>query len=251
MASKYSRIFRSIWRDKDFIALPAGAQRLYMLLFSQPDISACGVLPLLVGRWANLAPDTDADSVQADLDALAAGPATLVVTDTGTLEVWVRSYLKHDEMYKVPNGRKAIDAALDAVASPLLREQIERVYGTLTGRVPETLEGRVGPPQQPAASSQQPSPPTTTGSRGQQPDPHGTPSGAFGEVLDLMVGMRLQSERSIRNPVRYAASLRRDMPAEHGDTIQRLLDGFPTAPASAIAAAVLTGDTRQLAGWAE
>lgn len=254
MAAKYSRIFRSIWRDPDFLALSAGAQRLYLLLLTQPDISACGVLPLLVQRWAKLAPDTDADSVQAALDELATLPATLVVRDTETLEVWVRSYLKYDELHRVPNGRKAIDAALDAVASPLLRQQIERVYGTLTGTLPETLTGtldeRVGPPQQPAASSQQPSPPTTTSSRSQQPNPPDNRTDTFKAVIDTMVSLRLQATKDVRNPSRLTATLKRELPAEHGDTIHRLLEQFPSAPVSAIAAAALTGDTRQLAGWA-
>ena len=31
-----ARIFTSIWNDRDFLALPPGAQRLYMFLLSQP-----------------------------------------------------------------------------------------------------------------------------------------------------------------------------------------------------------------------
>jgi len=247
MAAKYSRILRSIWRDPDFITLPAGAQRLYVLLFSQPDISACGVLPLLVARWANLAPDTDADSVQSDMDSLTAGPKPLVVTDDGTLEAWVRGYLKIDELYKVPNGRKSIDAALEAVVSPLLRDHIGRVYETLVRTHDGTLDWMWRRPQQPAASSLHRLPPLEPQP---QPDPARDPSDKFGAVIDCMVGQRLQTERNVRNPTRYRAALKRELPAEHADTVYRLLEQFPAAPVSAIASAALTGETRNLAGWA-
>lgn len=245
MAAKYSRIFRSIWRDTDFIALPSDAQRLYMLLFSQPDISACGVLPLLVARWANLAADTDADSVQAALTALTAGPKPFVVTDDGTLEAWVRGYLKFDELYKVPNGRKSIDSSLDTVVSPLLRQQIETVYVTLTETLDATHAGTDGPPQQPAASSQPPhhTPAAATSSPTE-------PGDKFRAVIECMVSLRLQQEKGIRNATRYKAALRRDFPTEHGDTVTRLIAQFPEAPTSSIAAAALTGDTRQLGAYA-
>lgn len=68
--ARYARVFASIWADPDFCALSSSAQRLYLLLITQPDVSHCGVLPLTERRWARLAADTDADSVRAALDEL-------------------------------------------------------------------------------------------------------------------------------------------------------------------------------------
>jgi hypothetical protein len=247
MAAKYTRLLRSIWRDPDFIALSEASQRLYLLLMSQPDISACGVLPLLEMRWANMAADTDADSVRAALDPLTDGPKPFVMVDFGTLEVWVRSYLKVDELYRVPNGRKAIDAALDAVTSPLLRGHIGTVYRTLCGTHDPTDTRSDRPPQQPAASTYTNA---NASSQHRDPSPNDPPCDEVQAVIDCMVGLRLQQERDIRNPGRYAAALRKELPIEHGAKIAELLGKFPGAPVSALASATLTGDTRHLAGYA-
>ena len=50
-----ARIFTSIWGDPDFLALPGSAQRLYMFLLSQRDLTYCGVMPFRPSRWAGKA----------------------------------------------------------------------------------------------------------------------------------------------------------------------------------------------------
>lgn len=244
-AKKYTRLLRSIWRDKDFTGLPASAQRTYLMLISQPDISPCGVLPLLVARWATLAPDTDADSVRADLEVLA--EAAFVVFDDDTLELWVRGYMKVDELFVSPNGRKALDAAREAVTSDLLRARIEATYLTLVGGGPQGAgEGAgEGPrsPQQPAALA-------LSSSESSSRDRAGDPPDGFDDVIDCMVSIRLRSETGIKHPARYAKALKRDLPSEHGGRIRLLMKRFPGAPCSSIAAAALSGDLRPLAAYA-
>jgi hypothetical protein len=44
MARDYANIVTAIWRDRDFRALTAADQRMYLLLVTQPDISAAGTL---------------------------------------------------------------------------------------------------------------------------------------------------------------------------------------------------------------
>ena len=43
-------IFTSIWKDGDFLSLPPSAQRLYMFLLSQPELTYCGTMPLRPAR---------------------------------------------------------------------------------------------------------------------------------------------------------------------------------------------------------
>ena len=90
-----------IWTDREFLALPPTAQRLYMFLISQPDIAHDGVLALRERRWAGSASGLTAASVVDDLVALAA--ARFVVIDQTTEELLVRSFIRRDGVYRQPN----------------------------------------------------------------------------------------------------------------------------------------------------
>src|SRR4051812_47234766 len=68
----YAQIVTAIWRDDEFRALTVAEQHLYLLLTTQPDISAAGVLHLAVTRWAGRASDTKPDDIVRTLDGLAA-----------------------------------------------------------------------------------------------------------------------------------------------------------------------------------
>jgi len=49
----YAQLATSIWRPGDeFSQLSVTAQWVYIMLISQPDISAAGVLPLALKRWS-------------------------------------------------------------------------------------------------------------------------------------------------------------------------------------------------------
>lgn len=122
MARTYARILTSIWRDKDFCALPARAQHTYMLVLSQPDMSACGVVFFRPKRWATLAPDTSQDDVEAALGVLE--DRGYVVIDRETDELWVRSFIKYDGVLKHPNMRKAMRSAITHVMSDAIADAI-------------------------------------------------------------------------------------------------------------------------------
>lgn len=126
----FAKILRSIWTDREFIGLGTAEQRLFFLLFSQPDLSNCGVLPYLPRRWARLASDTDLGVILTDLRPLA--DLGLVVIDRDTEELWVRSYMRIDEGFRVPNVAKSIAGAVEAVQSEPLRERIAAEFASLT-----------------------------------------------------------------------------------------------------------------------
>lgn len=162
MARNHARIYATIWADPDFLALTADAQRLYMLLLSQPNLSHCGLLPLTVKRWAQKAADTHPSRIEAGLDELA--DKRFVVLDYDTEELLIRSFIRGDEVYRQPNVLAAASKDAVGIASPALRaellaeivrisslsgltERVTGMLGTLAGTLRRTLPAPTGEPQ--------------------------------------------------------------------------------------------------------
>lgn len=159
MARTEARIFTSIWRDEDFIALPPDAQRLYMFLLSQHDLNYCGVLPLLERRWATKAAGLTLEDIERDLKILEAPrdptghpsvnptpnpsgnpsgegfqvslePSFLVI-DWDTGEVLIRAFIRRDGLWKQPNLLKQARDTATQIESPRIRaallEELKRL----------------------------------------------------------------------------------------------------------------------------
>jgi len=94
MARKYGRILSSIWRDPDWRALSADAQRVFFLAISQPDLRLTGVVPYIPDRWAACAADTTSEAIETAVGELEA--ARFVVADTESHELLVRSFTRHE-----------------------------------------------------------------------------------------------------------------------------------------------------------
>lgn len=129
MARSYARIMTAIWRNKEFRALESGPQRAFLLLVSQPDITAVGVLPLTLRRWADMAADTTVVSLEKDLLALESG--RFIAIDRVTEELLVRSFVKWDGGYNNRNRRPVIEAAALELTSPDLLEILGLEFGKL------------------------------------------------------------------------------------------------------------------------
>jgi len=119
MARSYGQIMSAIWNDADFRALSASAQRVYLMLVTQADISSAGTLPLTMRRWARYASDTDMDTLSEDVSELAS--ARFVVVDFDTEELLVRKFVKWDGGYGNKPRRLAIVTAAHAVVSQRIR----------------------------------------------------------------------------------------------------------------------------------
>jgi hypothetical protein len=120
MARDYARIITAIWRsDGEFRQLDSGSQRLYLLLCSQEEISAVGILPLRERRWANLASDTKPDDIRSQLKLLDAG--RFLAVDWSTEEVLVRAFTKWDGGFTNPKRRPVILKAAQGIESTRLR----------------------------------------------------------------------------------------------------------------------------------
>lgn len=235
----YVKLLRAIWKDPDFKALDGEEQRVYLMLISQADISHVGVLPLMPARWARLSADATPDSLRASLAKLA--DARFVVLDYDTEEVLARTYLVHDEAYRLTNGKKSLELAYARVLSERLQGTIAPLLATVGVTVEPTVSTRVdsSQQQQPAAA------PTTTtvepaAADDESPDDAGSdePEDVAAAALDLLIEYRVASTART-NPDGLRATLRRDLPTEHGKAIASYLKAHPNASAADVAADVL------------
>lgn len=130
MPRSEARIFTSIWKDPDFLALGPGPQRLYMFLLSQEELTYCGTMPLRVPRWARKAAGLTVAEIDLDLKMLegSANPSDnpdqcaarqpFVITDPDTGELLIRSMMRRDNAWKQPNLLKQAREAADQIESP-------------------------------------------------------------------------------------------------------------------------------------
>jgi len=116
----YANVQTSVWAaDSGFRGLPARAQWLYLLLLSQPNISAAGVLPLTVRRWAQMSANMTTAALGEILDELEA--QRYVVVDHDTEELLVRTFVRWDNGYRNPKRRPVILRDASAVESLPIR----------------------------------------------------------------------------------------------------------------------------------
>jgi len=119
MARSHGRIMAAIWNDGDFIAMRGSAQRLFMFLLSQPDLSHAGLVPMRVNRWAKKAEDSTPATVRDDLAYL--DERGFVVADDDTEEVLIRTFVRNDGVYKQPKVMLRMREDAQQIESPRLR----------------------------------------------------------------------------------------------------------------------------------
>lgn len=122
MANAAGMIKESIWRDKDFRALPRTAQATYCELVSQKDLDRAGIQPLQVTKWAKGCDEITEADVWADLKVLE--EQRFVFYDEDTDELFVRSYMRHCEITRYPNILKNALRCATLVASEKLRAEL-------------------------------------------------------------------------------------------------------------------------------
>jgi hypothetical protein len=119
MARTYGNIATAIWLDDDFQRLTIDGQHTYLLLATQPNISAAGVLPMTLGRWSSRAADSNIDRFEGALDELV--QLHFIHIDRGSEELLVRSFVKWDGGFGNPKRKPVIIRAGREVQSPMLR----------------------------------------------------------------------------------------------------------------------------------
>ena len=122
MARDHARVMCAIWSDPQFLALSARAQRMYLLLLSQPKLSLCGVVDFTPGRWQSLAAGETLEDVHAAVEELSAH--RFVIVDDKAQEVLLRSFVRHDGILDSPNLVQAMWKAWTGTYSVLLRAAV-------------------------------------------------------------------------------------------------------------------------------
>ena len=124
MARSRASLHADIWRNPDWVDRSGNAQRLFMLILSQPKLTLAGSVDLKVDRWAVLCADWDGDDVEAALAELEA--SRFVIVDRHTGEVAVRTFARHDIDGSRFNRNlaKGFWSAWEAVESDYLRSEI-------------------------------------------------------------------------------------------------------------------------------
>lgn len=135
MARSYAAIHCRIWTDPDWRALDSDAQLLYLLLVSQPQMNLAGVLPLQLRKWASCVAGWDIADVAKALDRLR--DDRFVLVDEDTEEVLVRSLIRNDGSYRIPNVLKSLLIAAEGTQAPTLRRALAVELGRL-----EPLDGK-------------------------------------------------------------------------------------------------------------
>lgn len=142
MAREYARIMTAIWDNREFCSLDEAEQRAYLLLVTQPDISAAGVLRMWVPRWAQMARSSTVESFTQALKGLEA--ARFIVVDWTTGELLIRSFVRWDAGFNNPKRRPVIVRAGKEVRSETVREHL-RFEFRRCGLLPDPPPTPTGP----------------------------------------------------------------------------------------------------------
>lgn len=117
-----------LWTSERFTSLPATTQHLYLMLRTQPGVSACGLLTADPSAWAHLcSPARPLPAVHKDLDTLT--ELRFITSSPGTREVLVRRWISdtppataiaadtlRSAVREVQSGRVRADVTADLIA---------------------------------------------------------------------------------------------------------------------------------------
>jgi hypothetical protein len=94
------------------------------MLYSQPNISLCGVIAYTPGRWARLSADGTVDGIEVLLKELGKYDPPYVIVDHDTEEIFVRSFMRNDGVWRSPKTRGSAVAQAAGVMSEGIRRAI-------------------------------------------------------------------------------------------------------------------------------
>lgn len=115
----HAEINLAIWGDDDWLDLTPPAQHLYFVLWTSPQLSYCGSGEWHPGRIAAMSKTWTPESVE--VAAVELSRELFLLIDTDTEEFLLRSWIKHDALWKKPNMAVSMANARAALASRKLR----------------------------------------------------------------------------------------------------------------------------------
>lgn len=129
MARSYMNVSTAIWRDEGFRALTMAEQHCFIMLNTQADVSAAGMLTMALRRWSSRVADSSPDEVREAITGLER--KGFVVVDDETEEILIRSFVRWDKGYNNDKRQPAIHNAADAIQSPKLRQALAQEFRRL------------------------------------------------------------------------------------------------------------------------
>ena len=135
MARDFASVNVEIWSDPEWRTLPPAAQHLYLLLWTSPGLSYCGVHDWRPGRLAALSRGFTAEHI--DTVAATLSARHFLVIDEDTEEVLIRSWARFDGLMKKPRMAVSYANAYAAVASADLRSVMAHETAKLREMLPE------------------------------------------------------------------------------------------------------------------
>lgn len=159
MANAAGLLKESIWRDKEFRALPRTAQATYAQLISQKELDRAGMQPLQVAKWTKGCDTITVEDFAADLKVLE--QRRFVFVDEDTDELFIRSYMRHCDVARYPNILKNALRCAGMVASEKIRfelaKELRRLHKADADRVADQIEPETVPePLNPSETKQNP-----------------------------------------------------------------------------------------------
>lgn len=122
MGRDHARMQTAMWDKGEWRKLAWSAQHTYWMLTSHKDLSYCGVIDYLPGRWVDLAGDLTEAKITAAVRRLERGK--FVVVDRKTHELLIRSFIRHDKILARRNMGHACARALGLVHSDAIRDAV-------------------------------------------------------------------------------------------------------------------------------
>ena len=135
MAGEHTRIGRDIWSSDEFLDLSRAAQHLYFVLWTHPTRSFCGSIDWHPGRLATFAADLTPELVIES--AIELSRTLFIAVDQQTDEALIRSWIKHDGLYRQPNMAVAMAKDRAGLASRGLRGIVVHEVAKLRASEPD------------------------------------------------------------------------------------------------------------------
>lgn len=136
MARDHARIHLDIWGDDAWLDLPVDAQALYLTLYTSHGRSLCGAHDWSPKKLSQRAGDWTVARIEAAAEILSA--RLFLIIDTETDECLLRSWIKHDGLWRTPNMAVSVSNARTELASRTLRGVIVHEVAKLRDAEPES-----------------------------------------------------------------------------------------------------------------
>lgn len=125
----------ALWGDDDFLDLTVDAQLLFLRLWTSPGLTYCGAGDWHAGRIAQSAADWTRPRIEAAAAELSRG--RFLIIDADTDEFLLRSWIRHDGLWKTPNMAVSMSNARADLASRILRGIVVHEVRRLRDEHPE------------------------------------------------------------------------------------------------------------------